>query len=130
MSIVPEEGSILSVGTNANNETNGHIEEYNPELGKTKLIIWFVTNFGVSGVLSLFICSLNYLLLIDCEPDYEGQISPTSKLRTRIHQTLSNIQGSATIILILQNNYFKGMHLINIHFSKSCKLNLINNRKS
>ena len=55
MSIVPEEGSILSVGTNANNETNGHIEEYNPELGKTKLMIWFVTNFGVSGALAVLV---------------------------------------------------------------------------
>ena len=61
MSIVPEEGSILSVGTNANNETNGHIEEYNPELGKTKLMIWFVTNFGVSGVYPCL-----FVLLIIC----------------------------------------------------------------
>ena len=60
MSIVPEEGSILSVGTNANNETNGHIEEYNPELGKTKLMIWFVTNFGVNCGPCLFV------LLIIC----------------------------------------------------------------
>ena len=40
--------------------------------------------------LDTYIKSYNY---VDIEPDYEGHISPNSKLRTRIHQTLSNIQG-------------------------------------
>ena len=64
MSIVPEEGSILSVGTNANNETNGHIEEYNPELGKTKIMIWFVANLDLSGVYACGPCL--FVLLIIC----------------------------------------------------------------
>ena len=35
----------------------------------------------------------------DCEPDYDGQVSPTSKLRARITQTLSNIQGVVANII-------------------------------
>ena len=36
MSIVPEEGSILSNGTNANNDlADRNEEEYNPETGNT-----------------------------------------------------------------------------------------------
>ena len=37
MSIVPEEGSIISVGTNVNNEVNGKVEESSSPTGKLKL---------------------------------------------------------------------------------------------
>ena len=53
----------------------------------------------------------------DCEPDYDGQVSPTSKLRARITQTLSNIQGVvANIILQIHNLivFILGMQISNI----------------
>ena len=37
MSIVPEEGSIISNGTNVNNEINGKLEESSSPTGKLKL---------------------------------------------------------------------------------------------
>ena len=37
MSIVPEEGSIISVGTNVNTEVNGKVEESSSPTGKLKL---------------------------------------------------------------------------------------------
>ena len=37
MSIVPEEGSIISVGTNVNNEVNGKVEDSSSPTGRLKL---------------------------------------------------------------------------------------------
>ena len=37
MSIVPEEGSIISNGTNVNNEINGKVEESSSPTGKFQL---------------------------------------------------------------------------------------------
>ena len=95
MSIVPEEGSILSNGTNANNDlADRNLEEYNPETGNTIKKIFQKLNEDY--FLNVMYC-LDHLIVTrhftDCEPDYDGQVSPTSKLRARITQTLSNIQG-------------------------------------
>ena len=95
MSIVPEEGSILSNGTNANNDlADRNVEEYNPETGNTIKKIFQKLNEDY--FLNVMYC-LDHLIVTrhftDCEPDYDGQVSPTSKLRARITQTLSNIQG-------------------------------------
>ena len=37
MSIVPEEGSILSNATNTNNDTNGPIQDYKTHTGNTNV---------------------------------------------------------------------------------------------
>ena len=51
---------------------------------------------NVKYCLDHLIVTLNFT---DCEPDYDGQVSPTSKLRARITQTLSNIQGVVANII-------------------------------
>ena len=102
MSIVPEEGSILSNGTNANNDLGDrNVEEYNPETGNTIRKIFQKLNqddyfLNVMYCLDHLIVTLHFT---DCEPDYDGQVSPTSKLRARITQTLSNIQGVVANII-------------------------------
>lgn len=101
MSIVPEEGSILSNGTNANNDLGDrNVEEYNPETGNTIRKIFQKLNqdyfLNAMYCLDHLIVTLHFT---DCEPDYDGQVSPTSKLRARITQTLSNIQGVVANII-------------------------------
>ena len=102
MSIVPEEGSILSNGTNANNDLGDrNVEEYNPETGNTIRKVF--QNLNQEYYLLNVMCYLDHLIVTlhftDCEPDYDGQVSPTSKLRARITQTLSNIQGVVANII-------------------------------
>ena len=45
MSIVPEEGSILSNGTNVNHEINGKIEESSSPTGKMDLENTFISPY-------------------------------------------------------------------------------------
>ena len=102
MSIVPEEGSILSNGTNANNDLGDrNVEEYNPETGNTIRKVF--QNFNQDDYFLNVMYCLDHLIVTlhftDCEPDYDGQVSPTSKLRARITQTLSNIQGVVANII-------------------------------
>ena len=70
MSIVPEEGSIISNGTNVNNEINGKLEESSSPTGKLELrndktfLLLYIDNLPIISERSYeYLCFISYLYL-------------------------------------------------------------------